>query len=86
MLRLYIAPLPLHQGGREKKRNRLLPLCPKYTLEYGNLLKEELYNFLYDERDSSKKGVETAVQRMRKFYSNRKQVGLKKWLASSEQP
>jgi len=54
-----------------------------YALEYGNLLEDELYDFLCNQRDFSKKGVETAVQRMKKFYSNRKQMGLKKWLTNS---
>ena len=56
-----------------------------YTLEYGNLQEEELYDFLCDQRDFSRKGVETAVQRMKKFYSDRKRVGLKKWLTGSHQ-
>ena len=56
-----------------------------YTLEYGNLQEEELYYFLCDQRDFSRKGVETVIQRMKKFYSDGKQVGLKKWLTGSHQ-
>jgi len=50
-----------------------------YTLEYGNLRVKELYDFLCDQRDFSRERVKTAIQRMEKFYSTRKQAGLEKW-------
>lgn len=52
-----------------------------YTLKYGKLHEEKLYDFLCDQRDFSEKRVETVVQRMKKFYSAKKQAGLKKWIA-----
>ena len=51
-----------------------------YNLEYGRLKEEELYQFLCKERDFSKKRVETAVRRMKTFYSRRKQMKLGKWI------
>lgn len=53
-----------------------------YTFQYGHLHEEKVYEFLCDQRDFSKKRVETAIQRMKKFYSKKKQIGLKKWLPS----
>jgi len=50
-----------------------------YAIKYGNLREEELYSFLCDQREFSKKRVETVVQRMKRFYSTRRQVGLEKW-------
>jgi flap endonuclease-1 len=51
-----------------------------YRLEYGLLQEEELYHFLCEERDFSRKRVETAVQRMREFYSKKTQAELGEWL------
>jgi flap endonuclease-1 len=51
-----------------------------YNLEYGELNEGTLYQFLCDQRDFSRKNVETIVQRMRNFYQNRKRTGLEKWL------
>ena len=53
-----------------------------YTLVYGDLREEELYDFLCNQRDFSKKRVETVVRRMEKFYSNKRQVGLETWFTS----
>lgn len=57
---------------------------PKVTqnirLEYGELQEEELYRFLCQERDFSRKRVETAVRRMKEFYSRRTQTELGEWL------
>ena len=53
-----------------------------YTLAYGDLLENELYDFLCNQRDFSQKRVETVVQRMKKFYSNKRQVGLETWFTS----
>jgi len=41
---------------------------------------EELYRFLCQERDFSRNRVETAVRRMKEFYSRRSQTELGKWL------
>ena len=51
-----------------------------YSLEYGELKEDELYRFLCDERDFSKKRVETAVKRMKAFYSRKKQRKLGEWI------
>jgi len=51
-----------------------------YSLEYGELREDELYRFLCDERDFSKKRVETAVKRMKAFYSRKKQRKLGEWI------
>ncbi len=50
-----------------------------YSVEWGNLRENELYEFLCREKGFSKKRVETVIQRMKKFYSNRAQTGLGKW-------
>jgi flap endonuclease-1 len=51
-----------------------------YKLGYGKLKDEELYHFLCDERNFSRKRVETAVTRMKEFYSRKEELGLDKWL------
>lgn len=51
-----------------------------YSLEYGELKEDALYQFLCDQRDFSRKNVETVVKRMRNFYQNRKRASLEKWL------
>jgi flap endonuclease-1 len=53
-------------------------------LEYGGLREEALYRFLCEERDFSKKRVETVVQRMKRFYASRKQAGLERWIAEED--
>ena len=55
-----------------------------YTLKYGKLDEKNLYQFLCNQRDFSKKRVETVVQRMKKFYSTKKQTSLKKWVAITD--
>jgi flap endonuclease-1 len=52
-----------------------------YEISYGELQEEELYNFLCKERDFSRKRVQTAADRMKKFYSWTRQSNLKKWLS-----
>jgi len=51
-----------------------------YNIGYGELQEQEIYRFLCEERDFSQKRVQTAVERMKKFYSWAKQSDLKKWL------
>ena len=69
-------------GKRDKIRKIFME--PKVTqnirLEYGELQEEELYRFLCQERDFSRKRVETAVRRMKEFYSRRTQTELGEWL------
>jgi flap endonuclease-1 len=54
-----------------------------YNLRYGGLREEGLSRFLCEERDFSKNRVETVVERMRSFYSARKQAGLERWIDTS---
>jgi flap endonuclease-1 len=51
-----------------------------YNIRYSELQEQEIYHFLCEERDFSQKRVQTAVERMKKFYSWEKQSDLKKWL------
>lgn len=50
-----------------------------YSLEYGTLLEDELYNFLCNERAFSRERVATVVQRMKEFYATKSQAKLKEW-------
>ena len=52
-----------------------------YNISYGELQEEEIYYFLCEERDFSQKRIQTAVERMKRFYSWTKQSDLKKWLS-----
>jgi flap endonuclease-1 len=52
-----------------------------YNINYGELKEEEIYHFLCDERGFSRKRIQTAVERMKRFYSWTKQSDLKKWLS-----
>lgn len=51
-----------------------------YEISYSELQEGEIYRFLCEERDFSQKRVQTAVERMKHFYSWTKQSNLKKWL------
>ncbi|UCE44511.1 MAG: flap endonuclease-1 [Candidatus Bathyarchaeota archaeon] len=51
-----------------------------YNLEYGKLSEEELHHFLCEKREFSKSHVETGIERMKRFYSARKQTGLERWV------
>jgi len=51
-----------------------------YNLEYEELNEDALYQFLCDQRDFSRKSVETVIQRMKNFYQNRRKASLEKWL------
>ncbi len=51
-----------------------------YNISYGELQEEKIYHFLCDERDFSQRRIQTAVERMKNFYSWTKQSDLKKWL------
>jgi len=50
-----------------------------YKLEYGELNEDKLYEFLCDQRDFSRKNVETVVERMKSFYRSKKRASLEKW-------
>jgi len=50
-----------------------------YTLTYEGLDEENLIDFLCNQRDFSPQRVETAIQRMKKFYEHMKQTELERW-------
>jgi len=54
-----------------------------YQIEWGELQEEELYEFLCDQRGFSRQRVETVVQRMKRFYSDKTQISLGKWIRGS---
>lgn len=47
-----------------------------YAIQYGNLQEDKLYDFLCQQHDFSKQRVEKVIQRMKIFYSKRKQSKL----------
>lgn len=53
-----------------------------YRTEWGSMHEGELYDFLCNQRDFSRPRVETVVQRMKRFYSNRTQLSLGRWLGN----
>ncbi|NIO36420.1 flap endonuclease-1 [Candidatus Bathyarchaeota archaeon] len=63
---------------------RQLYLAPNivenYEIGYGELQEEEIYSFLCEERNFSPTRVQTAVKRMKQYYSWTKQNDLGKWL------
>lgn len=54
-----------------------------YDLTLGRTDEEALFEFMCRERDFSRARVETAVERMRRFYKRRAQQGLGAWLGST---
>ena len=52
-----------------------------YTLEWGALREDQLYEFLVDERSFSRRRVETVVGRMRRFHGQKR---LGAWLAGAQ--
>ena len=60
------------------------PITDNYPLEYGKLQEEALYRFLCEERDFSKNRVKTVVDRMKKFYAQKRQADLEKWFVSKQ--
>jgi flap endonuclease-1 len=53
-----------------------------YSTNFTNINEDGLYSFLVDERGYSRDRVTTIVERMKRFYSTRKQMGLGMWLQS----
>jgi flap endonuclease-1 len=51
----------------------------KYSLSYKSLDEDNLVDFLCNQRDFSHQRVETAIQRMKRFYESMKQTELEKW-------
>ena len=68
----------------EEVRNIFLhpPITNNYSLDYGELQEEALIQFLSEERDFSLERVKTVIERMKKFYANKKQVRLEKWFSN----
>ena len=70
----------LPKNYEEVRRIFLHPkVTSEYTLHYGELKEEALYEFLCGERGFSKRRVKTVVEKMRRFYSWRRQRRLKEW-------
>jgi len=69
----------------EEIRNIFLKpeVADDYQIEWEELQEEELYEFLCDERDFSRQRVKTVIQRMRRFYSDKTQISLGKWIRGS---
>ncbi|KPV64974.1 MAG: Flap endonuclease 1 [Candidatus Bathyarchaeota archaeon BA1] len=61
-------------------------VSPDYTLQYGDLREDELYTFLRDQRGFSEDRVKKAVQRMERFYLNKRQRGLEEWFTEASSP
>ncbi len=75
--------LKVSQDYEDVRKIFLQPkVTSNYTLKYGDLHAEGLYDFLCDQRDFSEDRVKTAIQRMERFYLGRRQVGLEKWFMS----
>jgi flap endonuclease-1 len=55
------------------------PTTSDYTIEYGELREEILYDFLCGQRDFSRESVKIVVKRMKTFYSKSKQMTLEGW-------
>ena len=55
------------------------PVTGNYNLNYESLNEDGLTDFLCTQRDFSRQRVETVIQRMKKFYANKKQTGLEEW-------
>jgi flap endonuclease-1 len=54
----------------------------QYSVNYGRLEEDQLFDFLCNKRDFAPERVETAVQRMREVYKRKSQTGLENWLNS----
>ena len=52
-----------------------------YSLDYHEMQEEELIHFLHEERDFSLERIKTAINRMKRFYSGKKQVRLVNWFS-----
>jgi flap endonuclease-1 len=74
----------LPQDYEKVRRIFLQPrVTSDYTLGYGGLREEALYEFLCGERDFSRRRVEAVLQRMRRFYSWRRQRPLREWFSEA---
>ena len=75
----FLSKIP-QQYERVRKIYLYPKTTPEYSLSYGPLCEKELFHFLCDQRDFTRKRVETVVQRMKKVYRVKKQARLEKWL------
>ncbi|MFQ6073628.1 MAG: flap endonuclease-1 [Candidatus Bathyarchaeia archaeon] len=57
------------------------PVTSSYTLNYERLDEDGLIDFLCNQRDFSRRRVETVIQRMKRFYASKRQTELEKWFA-----
>jgi flap endonuclease-1 len=58
------------------------PITDDYSLDYHEMQEEALIHFLCEERDFSLENVKTVIDRMKKFYTDKKQWRLEKWFSN----
>jgi flap endonuclease-1 len=58
------------------------PVTDDYTLDYHEMQEEALIHFLCEERDFSLERVRTVTDRMKRFYSDKKQARLENWFSN----
>jgi flap endonuclease-1 len=73
--------------GQNYEQVRKIFLKPQvtssYNLKYESLNEDRLMNFLCNQRNFSSQRVETAIQRMKRFYESTKQTELEKWFTKN---
>jgi flap endonuclease-1 len=71
----------IESQNHEQVRRTFLqpPTTDDYSLTYERLDEDGLKDFLCNQRNFSPQRVETAIQRMKKFYERMKQTELEKW-------
>jgi flap endonuclease-1 len=73
--------------GQSYEQVRKIFLEPKvtsrYSLKYERPDEDNLVDFLCNQRDFSRQRIETAIQRMKRFYESMKQTELEKWFTKS---
>ncbi len=58
------------------------PIANNYSLDYKEMQEEALIHFLRQERDFAFERVKIVIERMKKFYTCKKQVQLEKWFSN----
>ena len=58
------------------------PVTDNYSINYHEMQEEALIHFLCEERDFSIERVKTVIDRMKKFYVDKKQMRLENWFSN----
>jgi len=58
------------------------PVTDNYSINYHEMQEEALIHFLCEERDFSIERVKTVIDRMKKFYADKKQMRLESWFSN----